>query len=387
MQKNELLQGNKKISNEFVKFIKIPEKQNEENIYSNKDNNRQSSSLNFNNIKENQNSNIELFKEEKESINPQIKFSKNFDNIIKSIEFIDKNNILICDSLSLNIYSIKINSNDIELIYSIKNSDEGNFNYAKQLTDGNIIICSTYDILIIKLEKEKEKINHSIIQRISNKFNNLNKIIEIPNKQSIISCDKENIKKFKKDFNNNYLQVNYTKIDTEIKCIEYINDDVFVSVMPANDEIAFYDIDSMHNNKCVYGNIYGIHGRYVIKNSEKFKCVFFASTIGLYIFSNVNYKLISIYKMDEWISSLGLDYDNDFLFCSGINKNDINKNISLIIFSINKNEFEEDPKNKIKLLISNRIDNICKEDIIVMNCLEKQILLGSNDKSLQLYNY
>ena len=91
--------------------------------------------------------------------------------------------------------------------------------------------------------------------------------------------------------------------------------------------------------------------------------------------------------MDEWISSLGLDYDNDFLFCSGINKNDINKNISLIIFSINKNEFEEDPKNKIKLLISNRIDNICKEDIIVMNCLEKQILLGSNDKSLQLYNY
>ena len=387
MQKNELLQGNKKISNEFVKFIKIPEKQNEENIYSNKDNNRQSSSLNFNNIKENQNSNIELFKEEKEQINPQIKFSKNFDNIIKSIEFIDKNNILICDSLSLNIYSIKINSNDIELIYSIKNSDEGNFNYAKQLTDGNIIICSTYDILIIKLEKEKEKINHSIIQRISNKFNNLNKIIEIPNKQSIISCDKENIKKFKKDFNNNYLQVNYTKIDTEIKCIEYINDDVFVSIMPANDEIVFYDIDSMHNNKCVYGNIYGIHGRYVIKNSEKFKCVFFASTIGLYIFSNVNYKLISIYKMDEWISSLGLDYDNDFLFCSGINKNDINKNISLIIFSINKNEFEEDPKNKIKLLISNRIDNICKEDIIVMNCLEKQILLGSNDKSLQLYNY
>jgi hypothetical protein len=106
---------------------------------------------------------------------------------------------------------------------------------------------------ISKLEKEKEKINHSIIQRISNKFNNLNKIIEIPNKQSIISCDKENIKKFKKDFNNNYLQVNYTKIDTEIKCIEYINDDVFVSVMPANDEIVFYDVNAMHSNKYVVG--------------------------------------------------------------------------------------------------------------------------------------
>ena len=402
MQKNEQLEGNKKIGNEFIKYIKIPEKENEENKYLNKDNNRQSSSLNNNfniyynsvnnNLKESKISYYESFKEEKEKgqINPQIKFSKNFDNVIKSIEFIDKDNILICDTLSLNIYSINSNSNDLKLIYSIKQSEEGNYNYSTKLNDGNIIICSTYDLIIIKLEKEKSNskiINHNIIQKISNKFNNLNKIIEIPHKQSIITCDKENIKKFKKDSDYNYIQVNITKIDTEIKCIEYINDDVFVAVMPENDEIIFYDIDSIHNNKCVYGKIYGIYGRYVIKNSEKFKCVFFASTIGLYIFSNVNYKLISIYKLDDWISSMCLDYENDYLICSGINKNDINKNISLIIFSITKNEFEEVPKNKIKLLISNRIDNICKEDIIAMNCLEKQILLGRNDKKLQLYNY
>ena len=402
IQKNELLEGNKKIGNEFVKYIKIPEKENEENKFLNKDNNRESSSLNNNfniinennniitNEKENENFNEELFKEEKEQINPQIKFTKNFDNIIESIEFIDKSNILICDSLSLNIYSLNSNSNDIELIYSIKNSEESNYNYAKQLNDGNIIICSTYDLIIIKLEKEKSNskiINHIILQKISNKFYNLNKIIEIPNKQSIITCDKENIKKFKKDSDSNYIQVNANKIDTEIKCIEYINDDIFVAVMPENDEIIFYDIDSIHNNKCIYGKIYGIHGRYVIKNSTKFKCVFFASTIGIYIFSNENYKLISIYKMDDWISSMCLDYENNYLICSGINKNDINKNVSLILFSITKNEFEETPKNKIKLLISNRIDNISKEDIIAMNCFKKQILLGSNDKTLLLYKY
>ena len=407
MQKNEQLEGYKKIGNEFVEFIKIPELENHENKCINKDNNRGSSltNNNFNNNYDNLNNNNkeyqinsnekenenfkEEYKEEKEQILPQIKFKKNFDNIIKSIEFLDKNRLLICESLFLNIYEINNNSNEIELIYSLKNEEEGNFNYATKLSDGNIIICSTYDISIIKLEKSHSKIlNHNIIQKISNKGYNINKIIEIPNKQSIISCDKENIKKYKKDSNSIYNQINTAKIDSEIKCIEFINDDVFVAVMPKNDEIIFYDIDAIHNNKCIYGKIYTIHGRYVIKNSEKFNCVFFASTIGIYIFSNTNYKLISIYKMDDWISSLCLDYENDYLICSGINKNDINnKNISLIIFSLTKNEFEEIPKNKIKLLITKRIDNVCKEDITAINYLEKKILLGSNDKTLQLYNF
>ena len=76
------------------------------------------------------------------------------------------------------------------------------------------------------------------------------------------------------------------------------------------------------------------------------------------------------------------------LICAGVNKYDVhNKNVSLTIFSVTKNKFEDFSKSNIKLLIKKRIDNICKEDIIAINCLENQILLGSNDKTMQLYNY
>ena len=158
--------------------------------------------------------------------------------------------------------------------------------------------------------------------------------------------------------------------------------------MPENDEIVFYDVDAMHSNKYVVGKIYTIHGRYVINNSEKFGCIFFASTIGVYIFSNKNYKLFSIYKLDDWITAINFDTDNDLLICAGVNKYDVhNKNVSLTIFSVTKNKFEDFSKSNIKLLIKKRIDNICKEDIIAINCLENQILFGSNDKTMQLYNY
>ena len=393
MQKNEELEGYKKIGNEFVKFIKIPEKENYEIKISNKDNNRESASINNvinNNVSENNYYLLEENKGEREQINPQMKFLENTNNVIKSLEFIDKNHILICDSSNISFYLINTEINNLSLIYSMKKEEEeNNFTYAKILSNGNIIICSTYDITIIKLQKSNSKIiNHSIIQKISNKGFNINKIIEIPNKQSIISCDKENLKKFKKDSNSLYNQVNIAKIDTEVKCIEYVNDDVFVAVMPENDEIVFYDVDAMHSNKYVVGKIYTIHGRYVINNSEKFGCIFFASTIGVYIFSNKNYKLFSIYKLDDWITAINFDTDNDLLICAGVNKYDVhNKNVSLTIFSVTKNKFEDFSKSNIKLLIKKRIDNICKEDIIAINCLENQILFGSNDKTMQLYNY
>lgn len=392
MQKNEELDGYKKIGNEFVKFIKIPEKENDEIKIQNKDNNRESASIN-NIINNNENENNllqEESKSEKEQINPQMRFLENTNNIIKSLEFLDKNHILICDSSNILFYEINTETNNLSLIYSIqKEEEENNFTYAKKLSNGNIIICSTYDIIILKLQKSNSKIlNHNIIQKISNKGFNINKIIEIPNKQSIISCDKESLKKFKKDLNSLYNQVNIVKIDTEVKCIEYISDDVFVAVMPENNEIIFYDIDAIHNNKYIVGKIYTIHGRYVINNSEKFGCIFFASTIGVYIFSNENYKLISIYKLDDWVTAINFDCDSDLLICAGVNKYDVNnKNVSLTIFSITKNKFENISNNNIKLLIKKRIDNVCKEDIIAINYLENQILLGSNDKTMRLYNY
>ena len=123
------------------------------------------------------------------------------------------------------------------------------------------------------------------------------------------------------------------KIDSEIKCIEYINDDVFAAIMPEMNVIAFYDVDSIHNNYYMIEKVFTIHGRYVISNVDKLNCIFFASTIGIYIFSNITYKLLSIYKLDEWISSISYDFFNDFLICGRINKTEVNnKKVDLIVF-------------------------------------------------------
>ena len=71
-----------------------------------------------------------------------------------------------------------------------------------------------------------------------------------------------------------------------------------------------------------------------------------------------------IYFLD---TAINFDTDNDLLICAGVNKYDVhNKNVSLTIFSVIKNKFEDFSKSNIKLLIKKRIDNICKEDIIAI---------------------
>ena len=417
-QKNEKLEGNKLITNEFVKLVKnidedkskvkfnkdnniIPEKNiNDININSNDTSKNESSNVlyNSNDIYNSKNDEeeveilTEITKEDiKDKFKIEVKFNKKQENIIKSIEFLNKKNVLICNPKSLNIFEID-DSYNLNLIKSIKADENNCMNYATKLKNGNIIICSTFNISIIKLEKINTKITGCIvIQKIIPKINcyNINKVIEIPNKSSIISCDKFYIIKYKTDIlNKKYIQTNFVKIESEIKCIEYINNNVFAAVMPENNLIAFYDVDSINKNYFNIEKVYTIHGRYVIKNVEKFNCIFFASSLGLYLFSNNdNYKLLAIYKLDVWISALNYDFVNDRLICGGINKSDINnKNVNLIIFSVEKNESENNPKNKIKLLTKEKIDNICEEEITSINCSENNIIIGSKDKSIQLLN-
>ena len=92
--------------------------------------------------------------------------------------------------------------------------------------------------------------------------------------------------------------------------------------------------------------------------------------------------------MDEWISAIYFDFERNYLICGGINKNDINnKNVRLTIFSIENNDKEKDDKDKINLIIKEKIDDICDEEITSINCSKENLLIGSKDKTLQLYNY
>ena len=318
----------------------------------------------------------------------ELKDTINLGNIIRSIEFLNKKEILICNSISLNIYEIN-DSFKLNLIYKIE-IEEKQMNYGTVLKNGNIIICSTCEILIIKLEKKDSKINnHKIIQKIQTKGYHINKIIEIANKSSFISCDKQYITKYKKNSNSEYVKINMVKIDSEIKCLEYINDDVFVGVMPDINTIAFYDIDSINNNFCFIEKMYSVHGRYAISNANKFNSIFFAGINGVYIFSNIDFKLISIYKLeDDFISAIYFDLEKNYLICGGINKSDNNpKNVKLIIFSVENDEKEKEEKDRIKLITKEKIDNICDEEITSINCSNDNLFIGSKDKTIQLYKY
>ena len=149
------------------------------------------SNINSNIINKSENNEQEIEIEEKDDNKNKLELKEkmNFENIIKSIEFLNEKEILICDSISLKIFETN-NSYNLNLIYKIE-IGENKMNYGTVLKNGNIIICSICEIFIIKLEKNESKIiNHKLIQKIQTKGYNINKIIEIPNKSSFFSCDK-----------------------------------------------------------------------------------------------------------------------------------------------------------------------------------------------------
>ena len=307
---------------------------------------------------------------------------------IKSIEFINLNKILICTSDSLNIY--KINSQfSFEMIYS-NNCFDDTINYGTQLSNGNFIICFPKLIKIISINEE-EHLNNKfhLIQNLKPNNNiNFNKIIEINKKNYLISCSKNHITIYKKNIEkDSYEEIGNIKIETEIKCIEYINEKIFVSINPEKQIIIFYDVENFNDNKLIIKNIQTSYGRYIAKNVQKYNILLIAGIFGIYLISTEKYELYSFYLISEWISSIDFDYSNNSIIC-GSNK-DINntKSYNLIIYSTEIENIKENYSSKFNIIEKVRINNSHTNDITIIKYSQNgYIITGSNDKNIKVWN-
>ena len=312
-------------------------------------------------------------------------------DIIRSIEFINKEFILICTLENITIY--KMNSS-YELIkeYDIK---EFNYriNYATQLSNGDIIICSLNYMSIIKLP-ENQSLPYNLVQKLNGKNDsyNINKVIEIKKNNYLISCDNKYLIIFSKNNETNlYEEYNYINIDSEVKCLEPINDTIFVTVEPEKENVIFYDIEKKPKDIFVINHIQSAFGRYVISHLNQYNCIFITGRQGIYLISTAtnNYRLISFFKIDEWISSINYDYFNDYLICGTWKKNEIDgqKSYNIIIFEIKDNSENNSLDNmNIKEVV--RKNNVHKHDIIVIKPSEEGLILtGSYDKTVKLWKY
>ena len=150
------------------------------------DNNTINDIIEENNIIINNNNSIEQISNEKinlynEEINKNIyteidlKYELQNTDIIRSIEFLNQNQILICTLENIFIYKIDSNYSLVKE-YDIK---EFNYriNYATKLLNGNLIICSLNSIDIIKLS-ENDLGSYDMIQKLEGK-NNSENIVKI----------------------------------------------------------------------------------------------------------------------------------------------------------------------------------------------------------------
>ena len=216
-------------------------------------------------------------------------------DIIRSIEFINTDHILICTLENISVY--KMNSN-YELIkeYDIKDFNY-RINYATQLLNGNLIICSLKYINIIKLS-EGESLPYTLVQKLNGKDDsyNINKVIEIKGGNNLISCDKNNLIIYaKNDETNLYEEKNFINIDSEVKCLEAISEKIFVTLEPERECVIFYDIETL-NNISQISNIKSSFGRYVISYLKQYNCIFVTGRQGIYLISTEKYELITFFK-------------------------------------------------------------------------------------------
>ena len=388
-------------------------KNNEETINNNTNNNDIASFNNINNNNDNKvnhiegnninvddemgiiRDNIEILKNKKNSRkkkiykNIDLKYELINNDIIRSIEFINTDNILICTLENISVY--KMNSN-YELIkeYDIK---EFNYriNYATQLSNGDLVICSLNYINIIRLSKD-ESLSYTLVQKISgrNDSYNINKVIEIKEKNYLISCDKNNLIIYAKNGETNlYEENNFINIDSEVKCLEAISDNIFVTLEPEKECVIFYDIENI-NNIYVINNIKSSFGRYVISYLNQYNFIFVTGRQGIYLISCEKYELITFFKVDEWISSISYDYYNDYLICGTWKKNTVNdqKVYNLIIYEIVDSYLENKPLDNMNIREVDRKNNIHSHDIVVIKpTKEGFILTGSNDRTIKVWKY
>ena len=309
-------------------------------------------------------------------------------DIIKSIEIINSNEILVCTPKSLKIYKIK-SEKEIDVDFII--NDYNNINYGNQLSSGDLIICLTNKIIIIKIIENEQSLikNFLIIQELKSKNNNsnINKVIEIKNKNAIISCDNNNLILYKKNnLNELFKEIKNIKINEEIKNINYINENIFCIIQPENESVTFYDVEDLNDNNLVIKNIQTEFGRYNFKNVEKYNCVFIAGLFGIYTISTEKFAIISFFLLNERISCIDYDFINNYLICGCINRNSNNKNYNLILFNIKQEKSENNAFDEINIFEKERINNVHHDDIIVIqNSRDGFILTGSNDKTIKIW--
>ena len=309
-------------------------------------------------------------------------------DIIKSVEVINNNEILVCTPKSLKIYKIK-SEQEIDAYFII--NDYNNINYGNQLSSGDLIICLTNKIIIFKIIENEQSLikNFLIIQELKSKNNNsnINKVIEIKNKNALISCDNNNLTLYKKkNLNELFNEIKNIKINEEIKNINYINENIFCIIQPENESVTFYDVEDLNDNNLVIKNIQTEFGRYNVKNVEKYNCVFIAGLFGIYTISTVKYAIISFFLLNERISCIDYDFINNYLICGSIKKNSNNKNYNLILFNIKQEKSENNTFDEINIFEKERINNVHHDDIIVIqNSRDGFILTGSNDKTIKIW--
>ena len=309
-------------------------------------------------------------------------------DIIKSVEIINNNEILVCTPKSLKIYKIK-SEQEIDAYFII--NDYNNINYGNQLSSGDLIICLTNKIIIFKIIENEQSLikNFLIIQELKSKNNNsnINKVIEIKNKNALISCDNNNLILYKKNnLNELYNEIKNIKINEETKNINYINENIFCIIQPENESVTFYDVEDLNDNNLVIKNIQTEFGRYNVKNVEKYNCVFIAGLFGIYTISTVKYAIISFFLLNERISCIDYDFINNYLICGSIKKNSNNKNYNLILFNIKQEKSENNTFDEINIFEKERINNVHHDDIIVIqNSRDGFILTGSNDKTIKIW--
>ena len=393
--------NNNKIDNISINDINNINNSNNDNKSIYKSNNIEENDINMDNvagqIKEvevkNEELNIETLKNKKNSNkkniyeNIKLKYELINTDMIRSIEFINTDHILICTLENITVY--KMNSN-YELIkeYDIK---EFNYriNYATQLSNGDLIICTLSYINIIRLSND-ESPSYTLVQKLNGKNDsyNINKVVEIKEKNYLISCDKNNLIIFAKNGETNlYEENNFINIDSEVKCLEVIDEKIFVTLEPEKECVIFYDIEN-NNNIFVINNIKSAFGRYVISYLKKYNCIFVTGRQGIYLISTEKYELITFFKVNEWISSINYDYYNDYLICGTWKKNAFKdqKNYNLIIYEIAEDNLENKTLDNMNIREIERKNNVHSHDIVVIKpTKEGFILTGSNDRTVKVW--
>ena len=328
-------------------------------------------------------------------------------DIIRSIESINENKLLIATLKNLSIYNINYDNHELTKECDIK---EFNYriNYATELANGHLIVCSYNMMNIIELKNDFVLSlfrKYNLIQKLNGRkeSGNINKVIEVVDKKYLISCDEAYIIVWQKNSETNYYE-NYQniKLDSEVKCICYINNNKFVALLPSDEYLIFYDIEDSNCIRII-SNIQSSYGRYAICYIDKYKCIFVTGRQGIYLISIINYQLVRFFRIKEWITSIDYDLNNNHLLCGTWKKNSGNnqKNYNFVVFQVitegengeykpnnEDNEKNEKISEKISLKELFRKNEAHLHDIVVIKSDKNYndiVITGSNDLSIKLW--